>query len=186
MNFFPSENELIDHEPKWLQLFILLADVDSQIGIYLKNKLRICERCINLFNCKVSLKLKLFLIYWNVFYSQLKQLNGFLVSRDHQKIFQLIIKIMFLMIYPMTLMKVMRKMHLKMIRKKKSLLLNHRSMNQRTVVSVDEPGVPCSMHPPLSWAENSSGWKLFPHLIILANAVYAAWIWIAKQVLVFQ
>ena len=51
---FILENELLNHEPRWLHLFILLSDVDSPIGIYLKNKLRICDRCVTLFNCKVS------------------------------------------------------------------------------------------------------------------------------------
>ena len=50
------ERELLEHEPKWLPLFVMLADQDSVIGNYLMNKLMICSRCIEHFHCSVIFK----------------------------------------------------------------------------------------------------------------------------------
>ena len=49
------EIQLLDHEPKWKNLFMILKDKSSVLSILLRRKMKICSKCKNHFKVHVCM-----------------------------------------------------------------------------------------------------------------------------------
>ena len=66
VSFYNSylEIQLLDHEPKWRNLFMILKDKTSVLSILLRKKMQICSQCKNYFKVHVSLANRRLFIYF--------------------------------------------------------------------------------------------------------------------------